>query len=229
MDYLDRFDDYKKKHCVELSTKDKLRTGYTNKNQLRQGLNMLRKDKNVSLDDTKLMSLLYPDTRETISMGQKISSGADQEFVIYDTPIADNSLSGSYVSSLSPAPSSLTKWFDGPTEGSTEKEQSIQDRFDSGEINEEEYEQLNKELEEASSREATPFQFDEGSSPIQRQRSLDPSPPESSPRGGRRAGAGRPSREEQRIRAIEGSEIRDQRAVNSVLDDIIGELEDDEY
>ena len=93
MDYLDRFDNYKRKHCVELSTKDKLRTGYFNKNQLQQGLNLFRKNNNVSVDDAKLMSILYPDIRDKIRMGEKISSGGDQLLAIYDDGISDNTLS----------------------------------------------------------------------------------------------------------------------------------------
>ena len=93
MDYLDRFDNYKRKHCVELSTKDKLRTGYSNKNQLQQGLNLFRKNNNVSVDDAKLMSILYPDIRDKIRMGEKISSGGDQLLAIYDDGISDNTLS----------------------------------------------------------------------------------------------------------------------------------------
>jgi hypothetical protein len=93
MNYLDKFDNYKRKHCVELSTKDKLRTGYSNKNQLQKGLNIFRKNTNVSVDDAKLMSILYPDIRDKIRMGQKISSGADQLLAIYDDGISDNSLS----------------------------------------------------------------------------------------------------------------------------------------
>lgn len=93
MDYLERFDNYKRKHCVELSTKDKLRTGYSNKNQLQQGLNIFRKNTSSVVDDAKLMSILYPDVRDKIRMGQKISSGAEQELAIYDDGISDNSLS----------------------------------------------------------------------------------------------------------------------------------------
>lgn len=93
MDYLDRFDAYKRAHCVELSTKDKLRTGYSNKNQLRQGLNLFKSNRNVSVDDAKLMTILYPDVRDKIRMGEKISSGGDQLLAIYDDGIADNTLS----------------------------------------------------------------------------------------------------------------------------------------
>lgn len=93
MDYLERFDNYKRKHCVELSTKDKLRTGYSNKNQLQQGLNIFRKNTSSVVDDAKLMTILYPDVRDKIRMGQKISSGAEQELAIYDDGISDNSLS----------------------------------------------------------------------------------------------------------------------------------------
>tara|TARA_R110002096_G_scaffold121878_4_gene263783 strand:- start:169 stop:801 length:633 start_codon:yes stop_codon:yes gene_type:complete len=93
MDYLDRFDNYKRTHCVELSTKDKLRTGYSNKNQLQQGLKLFKSNRTVSVDDAKLMTILYPDVRDKIRMGQKISSGDDQLLAIYDDGIADNTLS----------------------------------------------------------------------------------------------------------------------------------------
>ena len=93
MDYLDKYDAYKRKHCVELSIKDKLRTGFSNKNQLQQGLNLFRKNNKVSVDDAKLMTILYPDIRDKVRMGEKISSGGDQLLAIYDDGIADNTLS----------------------------------------------------------------------------------------------------------------------------------------
>tara|TARA_R100000935_G_scaffold15780_1_gene31578 strand:- start:4400 stop:5068 length:669 start_codon:yes stop_codon:yes gene_type:complete len=93
MDYLDKYDAYKRKHCVELSIKDKLRTGFSNKNQLQQGLNLFRKNNKVSVDDAKLMTILYPDVRDKVRIGQVISSGNDQLRAIYDDGIEDNTLS----------------------------------------------------------------------------------------------------------------------------------------
>lgn len=95
MDYLDRFDDYKRKHCEELSVKEKLRTGFHTKGQLKQGLSsFVRYVPEVSVMETsKLTALLFPDVRDKIRMGVKVSSGAEQELAIYDDGETDNSLS----------------------------------------------------------------------------------------------------------------------------------------
>ena len=114
MDYLERFDNYKRIHCVELSTKDKLRTGYSNGNQLRNGLNIFKANRNVSVDDTKLMTILYPDVRDKIRMGQKISSGADQLLAIYDDGIADNTLSERGYGFITDSDDGSVRSFDSP-------------------------------------------------------------------------------------------------------------------
>lgn len=95
MDYLDRFDKYKREHCEELSVKEKLRTGFHTKGQLKQGLSsFVRYVPEVSVMETsKLTALLFPDVRDKIRMGVKVSSGAEQELAIYDDGETDNSLS----------------------------------------------------------------------------------------------------------------------------------------
>jgi hypothetical protein len=95
MDYLERFDKYKREHCQELSTKDKLRTGFKTKGQLKQGLStFIRYDPEAaSAVPSKLTALLFPDVRDKISIGVKVSSGAEQELAIYDDGEDDNSLS----------------------------------------------------------------------------------------------------------------------------------------
>ena len=94
MDYLERFDRYKREHCEELSVKQKLRTGYSTKGQLKQGLSsFIRYVPDSVLETSKLTALLFPDVRDKISMGVKVSSGAEQELAIYDDGEDDNTLS----------------------------------------------------------------------------------------------------------------------------------------
>lgn len=95
MDYLDRFDDYKRQHCEELSVKDKLRTGYTNKKQLKRGLSSFVRyvPEAGVIESSKLGDVLFPDVRDKIRIGVKVSSGTDQELAIYDDGVETNSLS----------------------------------------------------------------------------------------------------------------------------------------
>jgi len=94
MDYLERFDKYKREHCEELSVKQKLRTGFKTKGQLKQGLSsFIRYVPDSVLEPSKLTALLFPDVRDKISMGVKVSSGAEQELAIYDDGEDDNTLS----------------------------------------------------------------------------------------------------------------------------------------
>ena len=94
MDYLERFDKYKREHCEELSVKQKLRTGFKTKGQLKQGLSsFIRYVPEAVLETSKLTALLFPDVRDKISMGVKVSSGAEQELAIYDDGEDDNTLS----------------------------------------------------------------------------------------------------------------------------------------
>jgi hypothetical protein len=94
MDYLERFDKYKREHCEELSVKQKLRTGFKTKGQLKQGLSsFIRYVPEAVLETSKLTALLFPDVRDKIRMGVKVSSGAEQELAIYDDGEDDNTLS----------------------------------------------------------------------------------------------------------------------------------------
>lgn len=94
MDYLEKFDKYKREHCEELSVKQKLRTGYSTKGQLKQGLSsFIRYVPDAEVEPSKLTALLFPDVRDKIRMGLKVSSGAEQELAIYDDGEDDNTLS----------------------------------------------------------------------------------------------------------------------------------------
>jgi hypothetical protein len=94
MDYLERFDRYKREHCEELSVKQKLRTGFKTKGQLKQGLSsFIRYVPDAEVEPSKLTALLFPDVRDQISIGVKVSSGAEQELAIYDDGEDNNALS----------------------------------------------------------------------------------------------------------------------------------------
>ena len=224
MHYLDKFDNYKRKHCEELSTKDKLRTGYTNKNQLQQGLNIFKKNTAVSVDDTKLMSILYPDVRDKVRIGQKISSGGDQLLAIYDDGIADNSLSEFSFNTVSeyeyPSP------YEGLTDASEEREV---DSPPASVFNPDETEQRVNELIEM-------FQQDQISErelmeqlSIARGYEPDVEEPSFQPRrGGRRVGAGRYSRKERMDAYYEKMKPKDIRAINQALEEAIDFAVDDD-
>ena len=98
MDYLERFDKYKREHCQELSVKQKLRTGFKTKGQLEQGLSSFIRyvPEAQVIETSKLTALLFPDVRDKIRIGVKVSSGGDQAYAIYDDGISDNSLSEGY-------------------------------------------------------------------------------------------------------------------------------------
>ena len=215
MNYLDRFDNYKKKHCMELSVKDKLRTGYSNKNQLQQGLNIFRKNNKVYVDNTKLINILYPDSSDKIRMGQKISSGGEQLLAVNDDGIADNSLTGSY-NFLNDSGD------DGGSERSTESFQQREQAFFENLIEEQEqnwddifYEQQQQQLEQERNNEErllanNPNNFNPYF--------VVPSP---SRRGGARERAGRPTREQRLVGERLGMEARDIRAVDEIVDNLM--------
>jgi hypothetical protein len=222
MNYLDRFDNYKKKHCMELSVKDKLRTGYSNKNQLQQGLNIFRKNNKVSVDNTKLINILYPDSSDKIRMGQKISSGGEQLLAVNDDGIADNSLTGSY-NFLHDSGD------DGGSERSTESFQQREQAFFENQIEEQQqnwddifYEEQEQQLmeEERNNEERV------GGRRIPS--GFVPNPP--SRRGGARERAGRPTREQRLEAERYGMEARDIRAVEDVVTNLMleAEITDDE-
>jgi hypothetical protein len=235
MDYLDRFDNYKRKHCVELSTKDKLRTGYSNKNQLQQGLNLFRKNNNVSVDDAKLMSILYPDIRDKIRMGEKISSGGDQLLAIYDDGISDNTLS--------------ERSYDSPPLSAVAVEdrvgqqlQQLFAQYEMGSLTEQELGDAILEQRERFAR------FEEAPTGETRMSGMgldtrqptavrQPAPPVRtianlsdegegsgfvpSRRGGARERAGRPTREQRLVGERLGMEARDIRAVDEIVDNLM--------
>ncbi len=217
MDYIQRIDKYKKEHCKELSSKDKLRTGYKTKAQLKQGLSsFIRYVPDAILEEEKLTSILFPDIRDKIRMGEKVSSGGDQLLAIYDDGISDNSLSERSYGTFS-----VSNWSDSGSEVEVPQivEEQVVSMTDTGLAEEPQ----NTQLEPYSMGRLASTESIE--SPMRRLPLFEPRAPTSS--GGRRRGAGRPSNEQRRIAAQEEMPISEVREVDTTVRELIEDVVED--
>ena len=87
-DFLDRHDKYTSKHCNELSKKDKIKTGYKNKNQLDVGLSLYKSPKYqirelalVPETASKLKDRIFNPgvINPNYRLGIKVDAGTDQD------------------------------------------------------------------------------------------------------------------------------------------------------
>lgn len=225
MSYLDKYDKKVYDRCCNLTPSQQLRTGFRTMGDVKRAVAVVHNPSNREHFGRVLFTHTQEQHIESILKGSSslltpsgirysvLDSGDDQAI----RPAAEDNFGDSIFSSTD-AGSSVS---DAPQQITPELINfAIQEQlqlFNRGEIDQRE---LNDNIRQI--REYMPI--------AEPQLDLQEEPPAViSGSGGARRGAGRPSREEQDIRYDEGVGIADQRAVRDTVDDMLNELEAEEY
>lgn len=225
MSYLDKYDKKVYDRCCNLTPSQQLRTGFRTMGDVKRAVAVVHNPSNREHFGRVLFTHTQEQHIESILKGSSslltpsgirysiLDSGDDQAI----RPAAEDNFGGSIFastdagSSVSDAPQQIT-----PELINFAIQQQLE-LFNRGEIDQRE---LNDNIRQI--REYAPI--------AEPQLDLQEEPPAViSGSGGARVGAGRPSREEQDIRYDEGVGIADQRAVRDTVDDMLDEIEAEEY